>query len=160
MEHRWGQRVRIDLPIWIKGSAFGKIGARLIDLSVSGAFVAVNVDIRILCQIRVATIVPHLLASNTESLEAHVIRKEYQGIAIEWAAFAPATFRMLLESASQWREAQRRLTDLGRLWVYVAMHEELAATPGMAESRRPPRRVGHAASEPPVLMSTNDHASL
>jgi hypothetical protein len=155
MEHRWGQRVRIDLPIRIKGTAFGRIGARLSDLSLSGAFIEVDLDVRILCQIKVATIVPHSLAPNTESLDAHVIRKEYRGIGIEWAGFAPATYRMLLALASQWRDAQRRLADSRLLWVYVAMHEEVAATPGIAEHCRPPRRVGHASTE-----SIDEHASL
>lgn len=155
MEHRWGQRVGIDLPIRIKGTAFGRIGARLSDLSLSGAFIEVDLDVRILCPIKVATIVPHFLAPNTESLDAHVIRRDHRGIGIEWAAFTPATYRLLLTLASRWQDAQRKLADSRLLWVDVARREEVAATPGITEGCRPPRRVRHSSTE-----SIDEHATL
>jgi hypothetical protein len=161
MEHRWGQRARVDLPVLIEGRSFDKGDARLSDLSLSGGFVEVDTDVRILCQLQVVVIFPDSLASHALSLDAHVIRKEYRGIGIEWAAFAPAACRTLLRLASRWPHVQRRPADSHAPWVLVDRYEEVAVIPrGIGENRHAPRRVPYAYSDLPVPVSTDEHTSL
>lgn len=120
MEHRWGQRVRIDLPIRIKASTFGYIRARLSDLSLSGAFIEVNTDVRILCQIQVTLAMPALPMQHSVPLDAHVVRKQDSGIGIEWAHFEQATFRALHGIAFRWRDGQHRPADSRKFSLYAA----------------------------------------
>jgi hypothetical protein len=145
MEHRWGQRVRIDLPVRIKGKSFDFICARLTDLSASGAFIEVILDIRILCKIQVAMIVPQGLARGSIPLDARVIRKQPSGIGIEWAAFPPATYGTLHTIATRWQDAQRRLADSRAIWVQVGGAEEMAgASAKIAGPRRAPGLIPHS----------------
>jgi hypothetical protein len=108
MEHRWGQRVQIDLPIRIEGNSFQSISARLSDLSLSGAFIEVDLDVRLLCRLQAVAVVSGRFQPATKSFDAHVIRKASRGIGIEWSAFSPADFRRLIRFASQFRSAQQK----------------------------------------------------
>ena len=140
MEHRWGQRVRLDVPIRIKGKTLDWVSGRLIDLSVSGAFIEVDIDIRILCNIQISMILPHQLSPTVTPLDSHVIRKKLLGIGIEWAAFAPATYRAFLSMASQWQDEQCRRTNSLAMWVGAARAEQMTATPQKITDRhRRPR---------------------
>ena len=46
MEHRWGERVGVDIPVRITGHPFTVRTGRLSNLSVSGAFIRADVDVR------------------------------------------------------------------------------------------------------------------
>jgi PilZ domain len=135
MEHRWGQREQIDLPIHITGTTCDTIAGRLSDLSLSGAFIEVDMDVRVLCRLHVATIVPRPLAPNTVSLYAHVIRKEYRGVGVEWSSFAPATYRALIDLASRRRDSRKRPAGSRPHWVNVPGNEEVAATSPLVDER-------------------------
>jgi PilZ domain len=108
MEHRWGQRMRVDLPIRIKGQSFRSISARLIDLSLTGGFIEVELDVRLLCRFQVVAFVSGHFQPAAMSFDAHVIRKAHRGIGVEWAALSPADFRRLLRFAFEFRSAQQR----------------------------------------------------
>jgi hypothetical protein len=157
MEHRWGQRVRIEMPIRLTGRSFEQTAAKLVDVSLSGAFVVVDRDIRILCQIQVALNVPHILAPNTMSLNAHVIRKEPQGIGIEWASLAPASYATLLRMASLWREEDRARAEPPGTWLQVPSLEPVNA-PRISARRHGPRPARQASRD--CKMLTDEHSIL
>jgi PilZ domain len=160
MEHRWGQRVRVDWPVRIKGKTFNRLRARLSDLSLSGAFIQVDMDVRILCRLQVALNVSHL-TPNAVSLHAHVVRKGYRGVGIEWAALAPATYRSLLRMASRWRSGQQTDNDPRPLWRLATQDQEMAiTTPGIADGLCSTRRATHASSDSVIPVLIDQPASL
>jgi PilZ domain-containing protein len=161
MEHRWGQRERVDWPIRISGNTFENTVGRLRDFSLSGAFVEMNMDIRIFCRLQVATMASRLVARKVVSLDAHVIRKEYRGVGIEWSASAPAAYHMLIKLASRWREAQNRPADSRPHWLSVARREEATAThQWICDDRRRLQRVSHATSDSTIVFLTDESASV
>jgi hypothetical protein len=53
MEHRWGERVRLELPVRITAHPFAVRSGRLLNMSVSGAFLMVDFPMRPLSRIEV-----------------------------------------------------------------------------------------------------------
>ena len=88
MEHRWGARVRLAIPVRLTAahSQLTSIG-RLTDLSISGGLIA-EFKLRPLARLEV-----HL---EGESLPAYVVRVCDEGSAIEWCQFAPRLVIQLL----------------------------------------------------------------
>jgi hypothetical protein len=96
MEHRWGIRVAVHLPIRLRPmrSALAGIG-RMTDLSLSGGFIA-DFDSRLLSRIQLIFDSPLGLRSGI--LLAYVARVDAQGIGIEWCEFAPRPVKELLRA--------------------------------------------------------------
>jgi hypothetical protein len=96
MEHRWGARISVHMPIRLRPmhSPLEGIG-RMTDLSLSGGFIA-DFDIRRLARIQVVFDSP--LRLRPEMLPAFVARVSEQGIGIEWCEFAPRPVRELLQA--------------------------------------------------------------
>jgi hypothetical protein len=92
MEHRWGNRIAVDVRVRI--STAGLVGnGTLRNLSVSGAFIETTLPLATmsLVHIRIAR-GPHGRASPAEA-SGFVVRKEGHGIGVEWvelAALQPA----------------------------------------------------------------------
>jgi hypothetical protein len=108
MEHRWGERVGVDLPVRITGNPFSVRTGRLSNLSVSGAFIRANVDVRLLARILVAIELPHRPRRNAPMIPAFVARKFKDGIGIEWCEFKPPEVNRLLQSTSSRRFRRSR----------------------------------------------------
>jgi len=91
MEHRWGERVAVALPVRIR-APYGLVGSGLvINFSVSGAFIATTLPIAVLSQVRVsfrfgrrAAQIMHLGSS---TFAAQVVRESAAGFAVEWCEF-------------------------------------------------------------------------
>jgi hypothetical protein len=91
MEHRWGERLKVALPVRIR-APYGLIGTGLVvDFSVSGAFIATTLPIAPLSQVKVsfrfgrrAARALHLASS---TFAAQVVRQNAAGFAIEWCEF-------------------------------------------------------------------------
>ena len=108
MEHRWGERVGVDLPVRITGHPFSVRTGRLYNLSVSGAFIKVDYDLRLLSRIQVAIEMPHRSKHEAPVLAAYVARKYKEGIGVEWCEFAPAPIPQLLQTFSLRRHTRLR----------------------------------------------------
>jgi hypothetical protein len=78
---------------------FGASG-RLHNLSVSGAFIKVDYDLRLLSRIQVAIEMPQRSKHEAPVLAAYVARKYKDGIGVEWCEFAPAPIPQMLYSFS------------------------------------------------------------
>lgn len=98
MEHRWGERVQVDLPVRITAHRFSVIDGRLGDVSVSGALLQADLDVRILARIQVIIDSPLHPKHRSPVIEAYVARRHRHGIGIEWCQFAPAAVSELLRA--------------------------------------------------------------
>lgn len=98
LEHRWGARVGVDLPVRLAASALGEVDGRIENLSLSGALVKSECELRLHTLIEVRIDLQRL--SRVAVLNAHVSRKLKQGAGIEWCEFAPAVVKELMRPPS------------------------------------------------------------
>jgi hypothetical protein len=110
MEHRWGKRIGVDIPVRITGHPFTVRTGRLSNLSVSGAFIRAEVDVRRLARILVAIDLPYRTKCDAPTVPAFVARKLKDGIGIEWCEFKPPAINRLLQSSSA-RHYHRKRDD-------------------------------------------------
>ena len=89
MEHRWGERVGVDIPVRITGHPFTVRTGRLSNLSVSGAFIRADLDVRPLSRILVAIDLPHRPKRDAPLIPAFVARKLKDGIGTQWRNVLP-----------------------------------------------------------------------
>jgi hypothetical protein len=92
MEHRWGERLQVTLPVRIR-AACGLVGTGLVtNFSVSGAFIATNLPVTVLSQVRVSFVAgqrheARALRTRGTSFDAQVVRQNSAGFAVEWCEF-------------------------------------------------------------------------
>jgi hypothetical protein len=96
---RWGDRVHVDIPVRVSVNAMTDAGARLKNLSLSGAFVKADVDLGLHAQIQVSISMPAPSVRATQ-ITAFVSRKTKEGVGVEWCEFAPTVVKDLLRSPS------------------------------------------------------------
>lgn len=111
MEHRWGARVAVDLPIRLTAAhPFLVRSARLKNLSSSGALIATAYPCRVLSQIQIVIESPLRPRHDAPVIDAHVVRQLEGGIGVEWNEFSPAAITLL------WREVTRHpFAPIGRV---------------------------------------------
>ena len=100
MEHRWGERVQVKVPVRVMAHRFSVRDAWVADMSVSGARVKGNLDARLLSRIQVTLALPPGPKHDSSVIEAYVARKYKDGFGIEWCEFAPGPVRELLRSVA------------------------------------------------------------
>jgi hypothetical protein len=89
MEHRWGQRIDVAIPVRLRASApVGENTAQLANLSLSGGWIAATVDVRRFSTIQVIFELPEPL-SGPHSINAYVARQTPAGIGLEWCEHSP-----------------------------------------------------------------------
>jgi PilZ domain-containing protein len=96
MEHRWGERICVNIMVQIAAGALDGINGCLTNLSLSGALIQTKVDVRVYSLIQVTLKMPSTLQGNA-MIKGHVTRKltdEYIGV--EWCEFAPEPVKLLL----------------------------------------------------------------
>ena len=98
MEHRWGERVRVDFPVRVIAHRFSVRDGRLADLSVSGALVKAEFEARVLSRIQVALDSPLWPKHDSPIVEAYVARRYKHEFGIEWCEFAPRAVTELLRA--------------------------------------------------------------
>jgi hypothetical protein len=100
MEHRWGQRVLVDVPIRLVAGPFSGRSARLTNLSVSGGCIRSSFELRPLSRIELAVELPARFTRATPLLTAYVTRNFKGGVGVEWCEFAPPAISELIRSAT------------------------------------------------------------
>ena len=111
MEHRWGERIRVDIPVKISGHPFNVRVGRLANLSVSGAFLEADFDLRMLSRIQVTIDLPRV-KHEAPFIPAYIARKYKGGIGIEWCEFAPQPISELLHMLSIRRHSPLRRPEV------------------------------------------------
>jgi hypothetical protein len=96
MEHRWGERVRMDLAVTVTANPFSIRNGRLTDLSLSGAHIQAVLDMRLLGRVEIGIVIPAQPRLEAPSIGAYVTRIHDLGFGVEWCEFAPPAVRDLL----------------------------------------------------------------
>jgi hypothetical protein len=92
MEHRWGERLKVALPVRIR-AAYGLVGTGLVvNFSVSGAFIATTLPVAPLSQVTVSFrsgrhTARMLQQLGSSTFTAQVVRLNAAGFGIEWCEF-------------------------------------------------------------------------
>ena len=98
MEHRYGVRYPSAIDVYVRAQS-GSLAARgrLLDVSISGAFVATSLSIVPLTSITLeVTSVVHSVR-RWKPIEAQVIRRTDSGLGIEWKDLTPAALSQLVD---------------------------------------------------------------
>jgi hypothetical protein len=111
MEHRWGERVRVDLPVRITAHPFSVRHGRITNMSVSGASIKAEFGLRPLTRIQVVIEVPHKMRNEAPSVAAYVTRCGKADIGIEWCVFSPPVVSELLAELATRPYVRRRKPD-------------------------------------------------
>jgi hypothetical protein len=99
IEHRWGKRVRVNIPVQVTAPALAGIDGRVKNLSLSGALMRADFDLRLHALIEVTIKLPPP-SQRAEVVQAHVSRKFKEDVGVEWCEFAPSAIKALLRSPS------------------------------------------------------------
>ncbi len=95
MEHRWGQRVSVSLPVRLMAAADLQGSGILRDISASGGFIETDLRVPILSQLELE------LPNDDSLVSAFVVRRTQKGMAVEWEAMAPDAILCLLAGPHQ-----------------------------------------------------------
>jgi hypothetical protein len=97
LEHRWGERVRVNIPVHMSAAALDGIDGCMKNLSLSGALMKSDCDLGLntLIEVRIELPPP---SPRVAVVMAHISRKFKEGIGIEWCEFAPTIVKDLLRS--------------------------------------------------------------
>lgn len=96
MEHRWGTRMRCQIPVQVEAFAGRRRSAQLENVSVSGAFLRIHIT-----EVLPPTIFLQFSdrrggLPRRHRILAIVVRQCEGGIGLEWADFAPVAIRVHL----------------------------------------------------------------
>jgi PilZ domain len=95
LEHRWGERVCVNIPVRVSTAALSRADGCVKNLSLSGAFMKCDCELRLHALINVRVELPPPLG-RTAVVEAYVSRIVSEGVGIEWCEFAPYIVKDLL----------------------------------------------------------------
>jgi PilZ domain len=99
MEHRWGNRHDTNKSVRLRTAGGAAAQGRVLNVSVSGAFVSTHLPAPVLSHIQVSFEVGHW-DGEPATIDAQVIRRTAQGLALEWTEFAPEAVWALMQPAA------------------------------------------------------------
>ncbi len=92
MEHRWGARQATDVRVEFVAVPGGTGAGRLLDVSMTGAYMSTQVPLRLLSLVHLTP----AARPGADAMTAYVVRCDATGVGLEWcksAAGAPASHR-------------------------------------------------------------------
>jgi hypothetical protein len=95
MEHRWGYRHEINRLVNLETRSGLAARGRITNVSISGAFVASPLPVRLFSHIAVHFTATQRHKRDRITVEGQVVRKDGAGFAVEWSEFAPEAIRAL-----------------------------------------------------------------
>jgi hypothetical protein len=101
MEHRWGERIQVDLQVTVSANQAKRIRGWMRNLSLSGALLKIDADLRLHALIEVCVELPPP-SRHPARLLAHVARRSEEDVGIEWCEFAPIVVKDLLRLPTVW----------------------------------------------------------
>lgn len=100
-ESRWGDRVKIHIPVQVSSDAVSRADGCIENLSLSGALLKadVNLGLHSLIEVNIPMPSPSQRAQ-AQAIMAYVSRKFEEGVGVEWCDFAPSIVKDLLRAPS------------------------------------------------------------
>jgi hypothetical protein len=95
MEHRWGKRSKVDFPVRLSSHQCQVINGRLVDLSISGALLEADSEMRLFCHVTVSVIMPRAIVK-IPPIASYVVRTHGHRAGVEWCEFASGATMQLL----------------------------------------------------------------
>ena len=111
MEHRWGERIKVDLPVQIAAPPLSLRSARIGNVSLSGACLQAEFELRALSRIEVLIIVPFKPGADASRITAYVTRSNTLGIGVEWCEYAPPVITELMQALNPHRGGRLRTSE-------------------------------------------------
>ncbi len=101
MEHRWGERIQVDIPVQVSVPPLVIGTGRVLNVSISGAWISGKFDLPPLA--RAFVIFDFALAGHHEALPiaCYVARVRPEGIGVEWRELAPQIVSDLILFATE-----------------------------------------------------------
>lgn len=97
IEHRWGDRINVDLAVHFASAPIRHIAGRLTDLSLSGAFMETEFNVRLNSLVE---IVVDRVQIDQRPVYAYVTRSGVGGVGVEWCIFGPSVVRDVMRATS------------------------------------------------------------
>ena len=101
MEHRWGERIRVDIPVQVSVPPLMIGTGRLLNVSISGAWISGRFDLPPLARAFVIFDLPFCGQHESVPIACYVARVRAEGIAVEWRELAPQIVSDLILFASE-----------------------------------------------------------
>lgn len=117
LEHRWGQRRKLDTEVILDARPRGTGRARVRDASTSGLFVETALALPIHSRVRVVFVTHTPSVARIHRLEAIVVRQAPAGLGLMFTEFDPQAWAALVA-----RGAERRTTPLAPVAQAFARH--------------------------------------
>ncbi|MEO8308788.1 MAG: PilZ domain-containing protein [Pseudomonadota bacterium] len=95
MDHRWGARSPVHLDIRLVCQPGAITAGWLENVSISGTFVRTKLVVPLLSPVRVIVVDRLPLGRRSIELPAYVIRRDREGMGLEWSNLAPRTLQRL-----------------------------------------------------------------
>ena len=92
MEHRWGERSKLNIPVRVDCGSRGVVLGVMRDASASGAFLCTAAQLHLLAKVRLE------LRTGCTGIEAQVVRRASDGFGLEWMELAPPAIVALLSA--------------------------------------------------------------
>jgi PilZ domain len=100
MEHRWGVRTRVDIAVRLAGNSVTVLDGRLMNVSLSGAFITLGCPVNPLSRLDIQFLAPRESRHTSIKIPARVVRLGPNGIGVEWSEFACPAVREVLRAAT------------------------------------------------------------
>lgn len=99
IDHRWGQRVPVNIPVTLTAQSGVAAAGALANVSVSGAWIETRTAPTGVTLLRVGLPPQCQIADDGVPVMAWVVRRTDAGIAVEWSDMAPAFVHRILAMA-------------------------------------------------------------
>jgi hypothetical protein len=96
--NRWCQRIELDIPVQVAAHASPTIHGRLKNLSLGGALIEADHELRLHAYIEVSIKLPE--TGRCAKVMARITREVEGAIGIQWCEFAPSAIEELLRSST------------------------------------------------------------
>lgn len=101
MDHRWGLRYLLDMPVRLERLPNLVAFARLRNVSASGAYIETSAAPALDCRILLELGCRADAGGERCRVPAHVVRRDERGVGIEWCEFAPRPVLTLIAAGWQ-----------------------------------------------------------
>ncbi len=111
MEHRWGERIEVDIPVQVSVPPLVLGSGRIRNVSISGAWITGRFDLPPLA--RAFVVFDLVLGGQSEQLPiaCYVARVRPDGIGVEWRELAPQIVSDLMLFAAAPAPPRNQLTE-------------------------------------------------